>query len=253
VKAGDVLVEIDPQTAKGRGAGRGPRAGARRPRPRRAELSAVSSAGEERVRVGARARHGPDAVRAGERRRPAGRRGRRGRLVRRGRSRASSRRSRAGSRPGWWSRATSRRPDAPRDGRVGGRPALVVSVPPRPPSPRDSRRAEIAVRVDGIAAPLTGVVAEVSPGADPSSHTFTAKIDSPARRSRRTHRAAALDAGKRKAVLVPAARSSPRRPVHGLRPRRRRKVPFPRVTTARRTTDGGSPLGLSGARPSSSG
>ncbi len=51
---------------------------------------------------------------------------------------------------------------------------------------------------------MAGVVVEMSPGADPASHTFTAKIELPGAplASGLTGRAF-LDAGKRKTVLVP--------------------------------------------------
>ena len=141
------------------GAGpRGPRAGARRPRPRRAELPAVPGAREDRLGVGARARHGPDAVRAGEGGRPAGRGGRRGRLLRREgvpRRRAVRR---AGSRRGWSSRATSRRPGRPLvtvESAAGRR--LVVSVPASAAVATGLKAGQnVAVRVDGVAAALTG-------------------------------------------------------------------------------------------------
>ena len=75
VAAGDVLVEIDPQTAEGQVAqaqgalaqARAALALAERNYERYEALAATSSASR------ARARHGPDAVRAGEGRRPAGR------------------------------------------------------------------------------------------------------------------------------------------------------------------------------------
>jgi RND family efflux transporter MFP subunit len=61
------------------------------------------------------------------------------------------------------------------------------------------------VRVDGVAAELKGTVVEMSPGADPSSHTFTATIElagssAPAGLTGR----AFLDLNRRRAVLVPA-------------------------------------------------
>jgi RND family efflux transporter MFP subunit len=63
----------------------------------------------------------------------------------------------------------------------------------------------LTVRVDGIAAELEGRVVEMSPGADPSSHTFTATIElSGSTVPTGLTGRAFLDLKKRRAVLVPA-------------------------------------------------
>ena len=52
---------------------------------------------------------------------------------------------------------------------------------------------------------LTGKVVEMSPGADPASHTFTVKLEiSGARVASGLTGRTYVDSGKRKAVLVPA-------------------------------------------------
>ena len=82
---------------------------------------------------------------------------------------------------------------------------LVVPVPASTAAASGLRTGQhVAVRIDGTPAEMTGVVAELSPGADPASHTFTAKIDLPGApvAAGLTGRAY-LDAGKRKTVLVP--------------------------------------------------
>ena len=63
----------------------------------------------------------------------------------------------------------------------------------------------MSVRVDGIASDLEGTVVEMSPGADPSSHTFTATIELSGRTvpTGLTGRAF-LELARRRAVLVPA-------------------------------------------------
>lgn len=63
---------------------------------------------------------------------------------------------------------------------------------------------KISVRIDGVAGEMTGVVAEMTPGADPASHTFTAKIElKGAPVATGLTGRAFVDAGKRKTVLVP--------------------------------------------------
>ena len=82
---------------------------------------------------------------------------------------------------------------------------LVVPVPASTAATSGLRTGQhVAVRIDGTPAEMTCVVAELSPGADPASHTFTAKIDLPGApvAAGLTGRAY-LDAGKRKTVLVP--------------------------------------------------
>jgi len=208
VKAGDVLVEIDPQTAKGqeaqaRGAlaqAKGALALAERNYQRFQALAKSGSASELELDM-ARMQYeqAKGAVQQGE-----------------GAVEAAS------------SVAKESRVVAPFPGRVAarmvepgdfaapGRPLvtvesaagrrLVVSVPASAAVATGLKAGQkVAVRVDGVAAPLTGVVAEVSPGADPASHTFTAKIElAGAPVAAGLTGRAALDAGKRKAVLVPA-------------------------------------------------
>jgi len=82
---------------------------------------------------------------------------------------------------------------------------LVVPVPASTAAASGLRTGQrVAVRIDGAPAEITGVVVEMSPGADPASHTFTAKIELPGApvAAGLTGRAF-LDAGKRKTVLVP--------------------------------------------------
>ena len=83
---------------------------------------------------------------------------------------------------------------------------LVVQVPSTTATASGLRTgSRLPVRIDGVPGELTGVVAEMSPGADPASHTFTAKIElpgSPVATGLTGH--AFVDAGARKTVLVPA-------------------------------------------------
>lgn len=82
---------------------------------------------------------------------------------------------------------------------------LVVPVPASTAAASGLRTGQhVAVRIDGAAAEITGVVVEMSPGADPASHTFAAKIELPGEplATGLTGRAF-LDAGKRKTVLIP--------------------------------------------------
>jgi RND family efflux transporter MFP subunit len=83
---------------------------------------------------------------------------------------------------------------------------LVVQVPSTTAAASGLRAGQnVTVRIDGVPGEATGVVAEMSPGADPGSHTFTAKIElaGPPVSTGLTGRAT-LVAGKRTAVLVPA-------------------------------------------------
>jgi len=82
---------------------------------------------------------------------------------------------------------------------------LVVPVPASTAAASGLRTGQqISVRIDGAPTEITCVVVEMSPGADPASHTFTAKIELPGApvAAGLTGRAF-LDAGKRKTVLVP--------------------------------------------------
>lgn len=82
---------------------------------------------------------------------------------------------------------------------------LVVQVPSTTATASGLRAGQkVAVRIDGVPGEMTGVVAEMSPGADPASHTFTAKIElTGAPVATGLTGRAFLDAGKRKTVLVP--------------------------------------------------
>jgi RND family efflux transporter MFP subunit len=82
---------------------------------------------------------------------------------------------------------------------------LVVPVPASTAAASGLRTGQrVSVRIDGVPAEMTGVVVEMSPGADPSSHTFTAKIELPgAPLAAGLTGRAFLDAGKRKTILVP--------------------------------------------------
>ncbi len=63
---------------------------------------------------------------------------------------------------------------------------------------------KLAVRIDGVAADVTGTVVEMSPGADPGSHTYTATLElsgAPVATGLTGH--AFLDTAARPSVLVP--------------------------------------------------
>jgi RND family efflux transporter MFP subunit len=82
---------------------------------------------------------------------------------------------------------------------------LVVPVPASTAVASGLRAGQhVSVRIDGSPLEITGVVVELSPGADLASHTFTAKIELPGApvAAGLTGRAF-LDAGKRKTILVP--------------------------------------------------
>jgi RND family efflux transporter MFP subunit len=84
---------------------------------------------------------------------------------------------------------------------------LVVQVPSTTATSSGLKTGvRLPVRIDGIPGELTGVVAEMSPGADPASHTFTTKIELPGApvATGLTGRAV-IDVGKRRTVLVPVA------------------------------------------------
>ena len=107
----------------------------------------------------------------------------RGRRARWRGSRASSRRSPGASRRGWSRWATSPRPGRPLvmiESTAGRR--LVLSVPesasPRPRALKVGDRAPgHARRAQPGAGRSPGSVVEMSPGADPATHTFTVKVD----------------------------------------------------------------------------
>jgi RND family efflux transporter MFP subunit len=63
---------------------------------------------------------------------------------------------------------------------------------------------KLPVRIDGVAGELTGSVVEMSPGADPASHTYTATLElAGAPVATGLTGRATLDAGVRSSVLVP--------------------------------------------------
>lgn len=65
---------------------------------------------------------------------------------------------------------------------------------------------KLPVKIDGVAGELTGTVVEMSPGADPGSHTFTATLElsgAPVATGLTGH--AILDSAARASVLVPEA------------------------------------------------
>ena len=66
---------------------------------------------------------------------------------------------------------------------------------------------KVPVSVTGLATPLNGVVEEIVPAADPSSHSFTVKIDLPASSKLRAgmYGVAAFPMGSHQAVLIAAS------------------------------------------------
>jgi RND family efflux transporter MFP subunit len=208
VKAGDVLVEIDPQTAKGqeaqaRGAlaqARGALALAERNYQRFQALEKTGSASELELDV-ARMQYeeAKGAVQQGE-----------------GAVEAASSVAKESRVVAPFAGRVAARMVDPGDFAAPGRPLvtvessagrrLVVSVPASTAVATGVKAGQrIPVRIDGVSAALTGVVVEISPGADPSSHTFTAKIElAGAPVATGLTGRAFLDTGKRKAVLVPS-------------------------------------------------
>jgi len=208
VKAGDVLVEIDPQTARGQEAqalgalaqARGALALAERNYHRFQALAKSGSASELELDM-ARMQYeqAKGAVQQGEGAvEAASSVAKESRVVAPFPGRVAARMVEPGD------FAAPGRPLVTIESSVGRR--LVVSVPASAAVATGLKAGQkIAVRVDGVAAPLTGVVVEVSPGADPSSHTFTAKIElAGAPVAAGLTGRAALDTGVRKAVLVPS-------------------------------------------------
>jgi RND family efflux transporter MFP subunit len=66
---------------------------------------------------------------------------------------------------------------------------------------------KVPVTISGIGAPLTGVVAEIVPAADPASHSFTVKIDLPATAQLHAgmYGSASFSSGMHQAVLAPSS------------------------------------------------
>ncbi len=82
---------------------------------------------------------------------------------------------------------------------------LVVQVPASTVAASSLRTGQdVPVRMDGAPSDLAGVVVEMSPGADPASHTFTAKIELPGApvATGLTGRAY-VESGMHRTVLVP--------------------------------------------------
>ncbi len=208
VKRGDVLVEIDPQTAKGQEAqalgalaqARAALALAERNHQRFLALAKSGSASELELDM-ARMQYeqARGAVQQGE-----------------GAVEAASSVARESRVVAPFAGRVTARMVEPGDLAAPGRPLvmvesaagrrLVASVPASTATAAGlSAGRKLAVRIDGVAADIAGTVVEISPGADPASHTFTAKIElrgAPVATGL-TGRAY-LDTGKRKAVLVPA-------------------------------------------------
>lgn len=82
---------------------------------------------------------------------------------------------------------------------------LVVQVPAGTVAASGLKAGQkLPVRIDGAASDLTGTVVEMSPGADPGSHTYTATLElSGAPVATGLTGRATLDAAKRLSVLVP--------------------------------------------------
>lgn len=209
VKAGDVLVEIDPATAKGQEAqAKGALAQAR---------AAFSLAERNHERYQALAKSGSASELELDMARMQYEQARGAVLQGEGAVEAAS------------SVARESRVVAPFAGRIGalmvepgdlaapGRPLvtiesvagrrLVVQVPSTTAKASGLRTgSRLPVRIDGVPGETAGIVAEMSPGADPASHTFTAKIELPGSlvATGLTGRAF-VTAGARRTVLVPAA------------------------------------------------
>jgi RND family efflux transporter MFP subunit len=208
VKAGDVLVEIDPQTAKGqesqaRGAlaqARAALALAERNHQRFQALAKSGSASELELDM-ARMQYeqAKGAVQQGE-----------------GAVEAASSVARESRVTAPFAGRVAARMVEPGDLAAPGRPLvtvessigrrLVASVPASTATATGlSRGQKLRVRIDGVAGELAGTVAEISPGADPASHTFTARIElSGAPVATGLTGRAYLDVGTRKVILVPA-------------------------------------------------
>ena len=224
VAKGQLLVEIDPQTAKGqesqaRGALAQAKAGlalAERNYQRFEALQKSGSASDLELDM-ARMQYeqAKGAVEQAIGRRRGGLLRRAGVARRRPVRRARREEDGRAGRP--------RRPrPAARDGRVDGRPPARPAPFPRASSPPRSSRsgATLPVTLDATpgAAPIKGRVVEMSPGADPASHSFTAKVEVggalvPTRRLRPRRPRDGPPDGRRRPRLgrPPAGRDEPRR------------------------------------------
>ncbi len=110
---------------------------------------------------------------------------------------------------------------------------------------------KLSVKIDGVAAELTGTVVEMSPGADPASHTYTATLElagTPVATGL-TGRAT-LDTAPRATVLVPESRGPHERRRHARRRQGRgRQGAHPGRHDGRRLRrQGRDPLGPRGRR-----
>ncbi len=256
-KAGD-LVQAGPGARRDRPADgararrRRPAARSRRRRPGFAlaerNYQRFQALAEDRLGLGARARHGPDAVRAGEGRRPAGDGRGRGRLVRR----AGVARRRAVRRAGRDQDGRAGDLAAPgpaaRDGRVDDRPPARRSRSPRRvvaasglAAGADARRPIDARRRDGE---LTGARRRDDPRRRPGEPLVHRRRSSSAARPSPTGLSgrAALDDGTRERPSSSRARPSSQQGgvSHGRGPRRRAGKARSRAVTL------GSALGTAG-------
>jgi RND family efflux transporter MFP subunit len=207
VAAGDVLVEIDPQTAKGQEAqARGALAQARaalslaeRNYERYKALAASGSASPLELDMNrmqyeqakGAVQQGEGAVEA------ASSVARESRVTAPFAGRVAARLVEAGD------LAAPGRPLVTIESATGRR--LVVQVPASTVVASGLAVGEkLAVRIDGVAADVTGAVVEMSPGADPASHTYTATLElSGAPVATGLTGRATLDAAARPSVLVP--------------------------------------------------
>ncbi|HTS02689.1 MAG TPA: efflux RND transporter periplasmic adaptor subunit [Thermoanaerobaculia bacterium] len=208
VAAGDVLVEIDPQTAKGQEAqARGALAQARaalslaeRNHERYKALAASGSASVLELDM-ARMQYeqAKGAVEQGEGAvEAASSVARESRVTAPFAGRVSARLVEAGD------LAAPGRPLVTIESASGRR--LVVQVPAGAVAASGLRTGRtLAVTIDGVGPDVSGTVVEMSPGADPSSHTYAATLElaGPRVASGLTGRAT-LDAAPRASVLVPA-------------------------------------------------
>ncbi len=207
VAAGDVLVEIDPQTAKGQEAqARGALAQARaalslaeRNYERYKALAASGSASPLELdmtrmqyeQAKGAVQQGEGAVEA------ASSVARESRVTAPFSGRVSARLVEAGD------LAAPGRPLVTIESATGRR--LVVQVPAGTVAASGlSVGKKLAVKIDGVAADVTGAVVEMSPGADPGSHTYTATLElAGAPVATGLTGRAFLDAASRPSVLVP--------------------------------------------------
>ncbi|MFI5197584.1 MAG: efflux RND transporter periplasmic adaptor subunit [Thermoanaerobaculia bacterium] len=207
VAAGDVLVEIDPQTARGQEAqARGALAQARaalslaeRNYERYKSLAASGSASPLELDMNRmQYEQAKGAVQQGEGAVDAASSvARESRVTAPFAGRVASRLVEAGD------LAAPGRPLVTVESTSGRR--LVVQVPAGAVATSGLRAGQkLSVRIDGAASDLAGTVVEMSPGADPASHTYTATLElsgAPVATGLTGH--ATLDAAARPSILVP--------------------------------------------------